>query len=59
MKQLIRTKYTDISLVKALMFGIGYSDGEIGIVIGPILIEIKTYMFNRKPKKQTTRGVEI
>ena len=41
------------------MFGIGYSDGEIGIIIGPLLIEIKTYMFNRKPKKQTTNGIEI
>jgi len=51
MKQLIRTKYADISLVKAVMLGVGYSDGEIGIIIGPILIEIKTYMFNRKQKK--------
>ena len=53
MKQLIRSKYADISLVKALMFGVAYTeDGEIGILIGPLLIEIKLYMFNRKPKKR-------
>jgi hypothetical protein len=47
---IIRTKYLDVSLIPGVLFGVIYTDQEIGIVIGPIALTIKLYAFNRKLK---------
>lgn len=52
-KRIFRNNYFDISFVTGLLFGAGYADNEeIAVFIGPILINIKTYAFNRKQKKR-------
>lgn len=54
-RKILRTKYFNLSVVGAIMLGVAYckEDNEIGIVVGPFLLEIKLYQFNRKPKKQS------
>lgn len=47
MKQLIRNNYLELSLVKAVLLGIGYHDKELTVFMGPLVLEIKLWMFGR------------
>ena len=47
---IIRTKYLNVSLIPGVLFGVIYTDQEIGIVIGPLALTIKLFNFNRKRK---------
>lgn len=55
MKRLIRNNYLELSLVKAVLVGIGYHDKELTVVVGPLVLEIKLWMFlparKTKPSK--------
>lgn len=54
-RQIIRTKYFNASLIKGLLFGVAYDDQELGIIIGPLVMTVKLFNFNRK----RSHGVEL
>jgi hypothetical protein len=54
-RQIIRTKYLNVSLVKGILFGAAYDDQELGIIIGPLVMTVKLFMFNRK----RSHGIEL
>lgn len=46
MKTLIHNNYLDVRLItKAIALGIGYENKELTIIIGPLVLEIKLWMF--------------
>jgi hypothetical protein len=56
MKTLIHNNYLDVRLItKAIALGIGYENKELTIIIGPLVLEIKLWMFfpvrRTKPSK--------
>ena len=55
MKTLIHNNYLDVRLGKVIALGIGYDNQELMIIMGPILVEVKLWMFKRprriKPSK--------
>ena len=51
MKQLFRSKYMEIHLVKGLLLGVGYDGDHFIIMIGCIAFEFQTYMFKRRRNK--------
>ena len=44
MKKLISNNYLELSLVKAVLLGIGYHDKELTVFMGPLVLEIKLWM---------------
>ena len=58
MKQLIKNNYLELSIVKAVLLGIGYHDKELTVFMGPLVLEIKLWMF-RRPYKSKVHGTEI
>ena len=53
MKTLIRNNYIELSLVKALVVGVGKSDDAYALFLGCLVLEIKPWAFKRKSKPQT------
>jgi len=55
MKTLIHNNYLDVRLGKLIALGIGYDNKELLLIIGPLVLEIKLWMFGRprriKPSK--------
>lgn len=49
----IRTKYVDLSMIKGFLLGVGYDEQELIFIIGPFLLTIKLFMFNRSRKPST------
>ena len=47
---IVRSKYYDLSVVKAFLIGIGYDDEEILLMVGPFVLTIKMYMFKKREK---------
>jgi hypothetical protein len=45
MKELIRNNYITLSVFKGIMVGVAYHDQILSIVLGPVGIDIHTYMF--------------
>ena len=50
MKQLFRSKYIDISLIKGIVVGVAKADDDYALMIGFIVIEFKPYNMFRKSK---------
>ena len=50
MKQLFRSKYIDISLIKGIVVGVAKADDEYALMLGFIVIEFKTYNMFRQAK---------
>ncbi len=50
MKTLLRTNYVELLLVKAFVLGVGKTDDTYAIFLGCIVIDIKPWMFKRKPR---------
>jgi hypothetical protein len=48
MKQLFRNNYITITLVKGLLLGVAYDEEQFMVVVGPLALELHTYMFKRK-----------
>ena len=60
MKTLIHNNYLDVRLGKVIALGIGYDNQELLIIMGPLLVEIKLWMFKRPRRtKPSTYEVEI
>ena len=53
MKTLLRNNYIELSLVKAIVVGVGKADDTYALFLGCLVLEIKPWMFKRKPKPQT------
>jgi len=58
MKTLIHNNYLDVRLGKVIALGVGYDNQELLIIIGPLLVEVKLWMFKR-PRRSKVHGVEI
>ena len=50
MKRLFRNNYVELSLAKALVVGVGKGDDTYALFLGCLIIEIKPWAFNRKPR---------
>ena len=60
MKKLISNNYLELSLVKAVLLGIGYHDKELTVFMGPLVLEIKLWMLGRPRRtKPSTYEVEL
>lgn len=58
MKTLIHNNYLDVRLGKIIALGIGYENRELLLIVGPLAIEIKLWMFKR-PRRSKVHGTEI
>lgn len=56
-KTIFRNNHFNVSFVSGIVFGVGYSDGEVVILIGPLVTTIKLYAFNRKQNKR--KSIEL
>ena len=58
MKTLIHNNYLDVRLGKLIALGIGYDNKELLLIIGPLVLEIKLWMFGR-PRRSKIHSTEI
>ena len=50
MKRLFRNNYVELSLAKTLVVGVGKTDDTYALFLGCLILEIKPWAFNRKPR---------